>query len=271
MRSLKKTRKNSCMKSSKGINTIGLYTLIRREIERIWRIKGQTFGAPLTSATLFIFIFGFVLGRKIDLIAGVPYMQFVFPAILLMNILTASFEHTSSAVYFGTWVKSIEEILVAPFSYFEMILGYVLSAIMRAITIGTLILIIGLLFGAVEIANFPLFLLIGIASATMFALLGIIVGLWARSFEQLGILSAFIITPLTMLGGMFYSLEFLPDTIRTITLFNPFFYFIDMMRFATIGVSESNLLIGAGLISGLIIILSATVLHLFKIGWRIRE
>ena len=253
-----------------GLNKIGLYTLVRREMERIWRIKGQTFGAPLTSATLFIFIFGFVLGRKIDLIAGVPYMQFVFPAILLMNILSASFEHTASAVYFGRWIKSIEEMLVAPFSYIEMILGYILSAVLRALTIGTLILGIGLLFGAVQIANFPLFLLIAVAIATIFALIGILVGLWAKSFEQLGILSAFIITPLTMLGGMFYSLEFLPETIKTITLFNPFFYFIDIMRFATLGFSESNLLIGSGLIVGLVVALGALVTNLFRIGWRIR-
>ena len=253
-----------------GINTIGLKTLIWRELERIWRIKGQTFGAPITSATLFIFIFGFVLGRKIDLIAGVPYMQFVFPGILLMNILSASFEHTASAVYFGRWIKSIEEMLVAPFSYIEMILGFVLSAVARALLIGTLILFIGLLFGAVQITNFPLFLLLGVASATIFALLGILVGLWAKSFEQLGILSAFIITPLTMLGGMFYSIEFLPETIKTITLFNPFFYFIDAMRYATIGFSESNLYIGATLITTLILGLGGLVMHLFKIGWRIR-
>ena len=219
----------------KGLNKIGLYTLVRREIERILRIKVQAFGAPLISATLFIFIFGFVLGRKIDLIAGISYMQFVFPGILVMNIISSAFEHTSSAVFFGRWIRSIEEMLVAPFSYIEMILGYVLSAVIRALLIGTGILIIGLLFGAVQITNIPLFILYAVLISTIFALVGILVGLWAKGFEQLGLLNTFVIMPLSFLGGMFYSIEFLPPAIRTITIFNPFFYFIDSMRYATLG------------------------------------
>src|SRR3989338_2571750 len=135
------------------INWIGLYTLIRREIERILRVKVQTIAAPLISASLFIFIFGFVLGSKIDLIAGVPYMKFVFPGILTMNILASAFEHTASAIYFGRWIKSIHEVLVAPFSYFEMVIGYVGSAVVRALMIGSGIVIIGLIFGAVQIMH----------------------------------------------------------------------------------------------------------------------
>src|SRR3989344_6740461 len=187
-------------------NRIGLYTLIRREIQRIFRIMIQTLAAPLISAFLFIFIFGFVLGRKIDLIAGVSYMAFVFPGILLMNVLSSAFEHTASAIYFGRWVKSIHEVLVAPFSYFEMIVGYVGSAVVRALIIGTGVLIIGLLFGAVHITHFWLFLVYIIAIAIIFALLGILVGLWANGFEQLGLLNTFIIMPFTFLGGMFYSI-----------------------------------------------------------------
>lgn len=255
----------------KFINWIGLYTFIRREMERILRVKVQTFAAPLISAFLFIFIFGFVLGQKIDLISGVSYMAFVFPGILAMNVLTSAFEHTASAVYFGRWVKSIHEMLVAPFSYFEMLLGLVLSATLRALTIGVGVLIIGLLFGAVTITHPFLFIGVVVAIAIIFSLVGILVGLWANGFEQLGVLNVFVITPLSFLGGMFYSISLLPDAARLITLFNPFFYFIDMMRFATVGIHESNLLIGGGVMIGLIVGLSLLVLHLFRIGWRIRE
>src|SRR5210317_502820 len=157
------------MQNIKGLNKIGLYTLIRREIERILRISIQTFAAPIISATLFIFIFGYVLGSRIDEIAGVPYMQFVFPGILLMNILSSAFEHTASAVYFGRWIRSIEEMLVAPFSYIEMILGYVLSAVLRSLMVGTGILIVGLFFGAVQMSSFPLFILYAVSIATIFA------------------------------------------------------------------------------------------------------
>lgn len=253
------------------INWIGLGTFIRREMQRILRVKVQTFAAPLISATLFIFIFGFVLGQRIDLIAGVSYMSFVFPGILAMNILASAFEHTASSMYFGRWIRSIHEVLVAPFSYIEMLLGFVLSAVIRSLVIATGILIIGLLFGAVTITHPFIFVLVVAAIATIFALVGILVGLWADGFEQLGILNVFIITPLSFLGGMFYSIEFLPEPIKSITLANPFFYFIDMMRYATIGIHESNLLIGAGIFIGLIAGLSLLVLHLFKVGWRIRD
>jgi len=253
------------------INWIGIYTFIRREIERMLRIVIQTLIAPLISAALFIFIFGFVLGQKIDLIVGVPYMQFVFPGILVMNILASAFDNSSSAIFFQRWIKSIHEMLVAPFAYLEMVISFVLSAIMRGLTVGTGVLIIGLLFGAVQINNLPLFLLLSVAIAVIFSLLGILVGLWAKGFEQLGLLNVFVIVPLSFLGGMFYSIEFLPETMKTITLLNPIFYLIDAMRYATLGIHESNLIVGAIIIIGLIVVLGALVVHLFKIGWKLRE
>ena len=255
----------------KGINWVGFYTFIRREVERVFRIVIQTLVSPLISATLFIFIFGFVLGKKIDLIAGVPYMQFVFPGILVMNMLSSAFEHSASAVYFQRWIKSIHELLVAPFSYLEMVFSFVASAVARSLVIGTGILIIGLLFGAVQIQNFPLFLLLGVAIATIFSLVGILVGLWAKGFEQFGLIGTFIIMPFSFLGGMFYSVELLPEAVRSFTYFNPFFYFIDMMRYATIGIHESNLVIGAFILIGLIVGLGSLVVYLFKVGWKLRE
>jgi len=255
----------------KNINVIGIYTFIRREVERVLRIVVQTLVSPLISATLFIFIFGFVLGRKIDLISGVPYMQFVFPGILVMNMLTSAFEHSASSVYFQRWIKSIHELLVAPFSYVEMVFSFVSSAVVRSLVVGTGILGVGLLFGAVQISNFPLFLLLGVAIATIFSLIGILVGLWAKGFEQFGLVATFIIMPLSFLGGMFYSVDLLPETMRTVTYFNPFFYFIDTMRYATIGIHESNLAIGAAIFVGLIFGLGGLVVYLFKIGWKIRE
>jgi len=257
--------------TSNGVNWIGIYTFLRREVERMFRIVIQALVAPLISATLFIFIFGSILGKKIDLIAGVPYMQFVFPGILVMNILASSFDNSSSAMFFQRWIKSIHELLVAPFSYFEMVASFVFSAVVRGLTVGTGVLIIGLFFGAVQISNIPLFILLVVAIAIIFSLLGILVGLWAKGFEQLGLLNIFVITPLSFLGGMFYSIEFLPEAMKTVTLLNPIFYLIDTMRYATLGIHESNLAIGATIIIGLILVLSALVIHLFKIGWKLRE
>jgi ABC-2 type transport system permease protein len=253
------------------VNWIGLSAFIQREIARIFRVVVQTIVSPLISAFLFIFIFGFVLGQRIELIAEIPYMRFVFPGILMMNVLTSAFMHSSNSLYFVRFTNSINELLTAPFSYLEMIVGFVTGAVVRGLIVGVGVLTIGLLFGAVEISHPTLFLLVVIGIAVIFALLGLIVGLWAKGFEQLNILNTFVIMPLSFLGGMFYSVTLLPEAIRTITLYNPFFYFVDAMRFATIGYSESNLLVGGVLMVGLVIGLGALTTFLFMVGWRLRE
>jgi len=206
------------------VNWIGLYTLVKRKVERdIFRVAVQTIVTPLISAFLFIFIFGFVLGKRIDLIAGISYIEFVFPGVLMMNVLTAAFISSSNAVYFERFIKTIEQMLIAPLSYVEMTIGFVGSAIIRSLIIAAGVLVIGVLFGAVQFVRLDLFFFYTLSIATIFALAGIIVGLWAKGFEQLNILNTFLIMPLSFLGGMFYSITLLPESVRTFTLFNPFF------------------------------------------------
>jgi ABC-2 type transport system permease protein len=140
------------------MNWIGLGTILRRELQRMFRIPGQTILSPLISATLYIFIFGYVIGSTIEEINGVPYITFVFPGVLMLNIIGSSFSHTSSSVYFARFIKSIEEMLVSPLSYFEIITGYILGGIARALVVGFGILIVGLVFKAVTLHNLPAFL-----------------------------------------------------------------------------------------------------------------
>jgi len=253
------------------MNWIGLYTLIRREVERTFRVVIQTIFSPLISATLFIFVFGTVVGGRIDEIGGVPYIVFVFPGILIMNVLTSAFSQASSTVYFAKWARTIEELLVAPLSYFEIMFGMVLSAVVRALTVGFVIMLVGMLFGAVSMHTFPLFIFYVLGVSIVFGLLGIITGLLAKSFEQLNILSTFIILPFSFLGGMFYTLDMLPPAAQKIALWNPFFYFVDGVRFSMAGIHDSNLYIGALLITTLVIGLGAVVWWIFYTGWRIRE
>lgn len=252
------------------MNFIGLYTFIQREVARIFRVIVQTLISPLISASLYIFIFGYVIGAKIDTIAGVPYISYVFPGILMLNIIGSSFTHTSSSVYFGRFMKSIEEVLIAPFAYGEIVLGFVLGGVARALLVGFGILGIGMLFGAVSMYSLPLFLLYVIGISTIFSLLGILVGLWAKGFEQLSMLNTFVITPLTYLGGIFYSISMLPPLAQTVTLFNPFFYFVNGIRGAMVGVHEASLMIGFGIMAGLITVLTSLTIYLFKTGYGIR-
>jgi ABC-2 type transport system permease protein len=254
-----------------GINWIGLYTMFRREVQRTFRVMIQTLVAPVISAALYIFIFGSVIGTKIDDFAGVPYISFVFPGVLMLSIINASFSSASSALYFMRFTKGIEEILITPFSYIEMLIGFVGSAITRALMVAFLILGVGLLFGAVQLVNPLAFIFYISAIAAIFAMLGIIVALWAEGFEQLQVLNTFVITPLTYLGGIFYSITFLPELAAIITRFNPFFYFADGVRSSMIGYSEANSMVGLVVIIGLVVGLGTLVTHLFKTGWRIRS
>lgn len=253
------------------MNWIGLYTILRREVQRTFRVVIQTLVAPVISAGLYIFVFGTVIGTRIDDFAGVPYISFVFPGVLMLSIINASFSSASSALYFMRFTRGIEEILIAPFSYLEMIIGFVGGAVARALMVAFLILGIGLLFGAVSLVN-PLAFILSIAAiASIFAMLGIIVALWAESFEQLQVLNTFVITPLTYLGGIFYSITFLPPLAGKLTLINPFFYFADAVRSSMIGYSEANSTVGFWVITGLVIGLGFLVTQLFKRGWKIRN
>jgi ABC-2 type transport system permease protein len=253
-----------------SMNTIGLYTMLRREVKRTLRVVIQTLVAPVISAALYIFIFGSVIGTRIDDFAGVPYISFVFPGVLMLSIINASFASASSALYFMRFSRGIEEILITPFSYVEMLVGLVGSAVMRALMVSLLILLVGVLFGAVTLLHPFWFLFYVSAIASIFAMLGIIVALWAESFEQLQVLNTFVITPLTYLGGIFYSITFLPPLAVTITKLNPFFYFADGVRSSMIGYSEAHSVIGFCVVTGLVILLSLIVVSLFNRGWKIR-
>jgi len=251
-------------------NWIGLYTMFRREVKRTLRVAIQTLVAPVIAAALYIFIFGSVIGARIDDVAGVPYISFVFPGVLMLAIINASFSSASSALYFMRFTKGIEEILITPFSYLEMLVGLVGSAVVRALMVAFLILGVGLLFGAVQLQH-PLWFIGYVAAiSAIFAMLGIIVALWAEGFEQLQVLNTFVITPLTYLGGIFYSITFLPALAATITRFNPFFYFADGVRSSMIGHNEANAIIGFFVTAGLVIGLGILVTTLFKRGWKLR-
>jgi|TARA_Y100000310_G_scaffold63585_1_gene59061 ABC-2 type transport system permease protein len=257
------------MKSN--VNWIGLWTFVRRESQRFLRVPVQTLVTPWISAVLYIVIFGFVVGSKIDLIAGVRYIDFVLPGILMMNLIAASFSQTSSSIFFQRFARHIEEILVVPLSHFEMITGYVIGGIIRGIVVGLGVFLIAVFFSAASLEHFGIFLFYILSVSVVFSLVGIIVGLWAEQFEHLNVLNVFVILPLSFLGGVFNSITMLPEKIQPIMQFNPFFYFIDGIRYSMIGVSESNLLVGVVLIFVLIIGLGFLTGYLFNRGWRLRE
>jgi len=230
-----------------GVNWIGLYTIVRREVQRMVRVPIQAFIGPWISALLFIFVFGFVLGGTMRTIGGHRYIEFVMPGVLMMNIIIAAFLQSSSAIYFSRFIKFVEEMLVAPLSYLEM--G----------------------FGATSIESWPLFVFWVVSVSTIFGLAGILVGLWAQSFEQLNMPVVFFLTPLSMLGGSFFTMKMLPDWLHWLLWANPFFYFINGIRGAMIGVDEAPLGLSIGLTLLMILLLGGVVWRLFSRGYGLRE
>lgn len=254
-----------------GINWIGLNTMVRREVSRMMRVPIQAFIAPWISALLFIFIFGFVVGGRITEIGGHRYLEFVLPGIVMMNIVNAAFLQSSSAIYFARFIKFIEETLVAPLSYAEMIAGSLSVVVLRATVTGIGIMFMGLFFNATHIESWPLFLFWVISVSAVFGLLGIIVGLWSKSFEQLNMPVVFFLTPLSMVGGVFNTVEMLPTWLRWLAWGNPFYYFINGLRGSMIGFDETPAGLGVGLTVLLLVVLGGTVWRLYSKGYGLRE
>ena len=253
------------------VNWVGLWTIIRRDTARIMRVPIQVFVAPWISALLFIFIFGFVVGPRIATIGGHRYLEFVLPGILMMNVINAAFLQSTSQIYFQRFLRYIEETLVAPLSYVEMIAGSLAVVILRSVATALGILVIAAAFGVTTIYNIWEFLFWVIAVSTIFGLLGIIVGLWAKNFEQLTVLNVFFITPLSFVGGVFNTVNMLPGWLRWLAYGNPFFYFINGLRHAMIGFSEGSEAFGVAVTLTLCAILAVTVWRLFSIGYGLRE
>jgi ABC-2 type transport system permease protein len=253
------------------INWIGLWTIIRREWSRLMRVPIQAFLAPWISALLFIFIFGFVVGGRIAHIGGHRYLEFVLPGILMMNIVNSAFLQSSSQVYFSRFLRYVEEALVSPLSYAEMIAGAIAVVIARSIITALGILVIAAFFGASSIDGVAEFLFWVISVAMVFGLLGIIIGLWANNFEQLTILNVFFITPLSFVGGVFNTIGMLPPWLRWLAYGNPFFYFINGLRHAMIGYSEASQTLGFAVALGLAAAMSVIVWRLYATGYGLRE
>jgi ABC-2 type transport system permease protein len=254
-----------------AVNWIGLWTIIRRDVARMLRVPIQAFVAPWIAALLFIFIFGYVVGGRISSIGGHRYLDFVLPGILMMNVVNASFLQSSSQVYFSRFLRYIEETLVSPLSYAEMIAGVLVPVVVRSVITAVGILVIAALFGASSIRGIGEFVFWVIGVSVVFGLIGNIVGLWAKNFEQLTILNVFFITPLSFVGGVFNTINMLPSSLRWMAWANPFFYFINGIRHSMIGFTEAPEALGIGVTCVLAVVMFAFVLRLYSIGYGLRE
>jgi ABC-2 type transport system permease protein len=253
------------------VNWIGLFTIIKREFSRFLRAPVQSIIAPFISALLFIFVFGLVVGSRIGPIGGHKYLEFVLPGILLMNVVNAALSQSSSIIYVSRFLRFIDEMLVTPLSYVEILIGLLSAVIVRASVIGFGILTIGIVSGTTKMQAWPMFLFWILSISTVFGLLGFIIGFFAKSFESLSLPTVFFITPLSMMGGVFNTLSMLPPWLRWLTYGNPLFYFISGVRNSMTGFDESPPGLGVTMILLLIAVLSAVTWRIFGKGGGFRQ
>ncbi len=253
------------------LNWIGLKTLVRKEIVRIVRIWIQTIVPPAITMTLYFIIFGNLIGRRIGSMGGFDYMQYIAPGLIMMSVITNSYGNVVSSFFGAKFGRHIEEMLVSPMSNATVIMGHVAGGVFRGLLVGMLVTIVALFFTKLEVQHPLITLSIVILSSTVFALAGFINAVFARKFDDISIVPSFVLTPLTYLGGVFYSISLLPEFWQKVSLANPIIYMVNAFRYGILGVSDINITY-AYLIVGLFVIgLFSVSLALLNRGVGIRE
>ena len=253
------------------LNWIGLKTLVRKEVVRIMRIWLQTIVPPAITMTLYFIIFGNLIGRRIGSMGGFDYMQYIAPGLIMMSVITNSYGNVVSSFFGAKFARHIEEMLVSPMSNATVIMGHVAGGVFRGLLVGVLVTIVALFFTKLEVQHPLITLSIVILSSTVFALAGFINAVFARKFDDISIVPTFILTPLTYLGGVFYSISLLPEFWQKVSLANPIIYMVNAFRYGILGISDINITY-AYLIVGLFVVgLFSVSLVLLNRGVGIRE
>jgi len=240
------------------------------ELTRTWRTLMQSIASPVISTSLYFVVFGSAIGSRMIEIDGIGYGAFIVPGLIMLALLTESISNASFGIYMPKFSGTIYEILSAPISYVEIVIGYVGAAATKSIVLGLLILATARLFIPFQIVH-PLWMIVFLVlTAVTFSLFGFIVGVWADGFEKLQIIPMMIITPLAFLGGSFYSINMLPPLWQKITLFNPLVYLISSFRWSFYGVSDVNVSISVGMTLFFLALCLTTVWWIFKTGYRLK-
>ncbi len=252
-------------------NGRGVLAIYRFEMSRFGRTAGQSILTPVLTTSLYFVVFGSAIGSRMSVVHGVPYGAFIVPGLIMLSLFTESLSNASFGIYFPKFTGTIYEILSAPVSAFEIVLGYVGAAATKSIILGLIILATARAFVPISILH-PVFMLAFLLlTAATFSLFGFIIGIWAKGFEQLQVIPMLVITPLTFLGGAFYSIDMLPAAWRTLTLLNPIVYLISGFRWAFYGSGdvpvETSLVMTLGFF-GLCLIL---VSWIFRTGYRLKN
>ena len=253
------------------MNFYAIRAIYKFEMARTFRTLMQSIASPVLSTSLYFIVFGTAIGSRMGDIDGVSYAAFIIPGLVMLSLLSESISNASFGIFFPKFSGTIYEVLSAPVSPFEIVAGYVGAAASKSILLGLLILLTARLFVDYTILH-PVWMLVFLAlTAVTFCLFGFIIGIWADDFQKLQVIPLMVITPLTFLGGAFYSINMLPDLWQTISLFNPVVYLVSGFRWAFYGVSDVNIGLSLGMTGLFMLTCLATIGWIFRTGYRIRS
>ncbi len=253
------------------MNTHGVWAIYRFEMARALRTLWQSLVTPVLTTSLYFIVFGGAIGSRMQTVGGVGYGSFIVPGLIMLSLLTQSISNASIGIYFPKFTGTIYELLSAPVSAMEMVLGYVGAATTKSVILGLIILATAACFVPLRIEHPLAMIAFLILTAVAFSLFGFIIGIWANGFEQLNFVPALLITPLTFLGGAFYSIDMLPQPWRTVSLFNPVVYLVSGFRWSFFGQGDVAVGVSLAVTAGFLILCLAIIAVIFRTGWRMKN
>ncbi|WP_108661195.1 ABC transporter permease [Acuticoccus kandeliae] len=252
------------------MNWYAIWAIYHHEMARSLRTLLQSLISPVITTSLYFVVFGGAIGSRIQEVEGVSYAAFIVPGLIMLTVLTQSVTNAAFGIFFPKFIGSIYELLSAPLNFLEIVIGFVAAAATKSFVIGMVIFITAHLFVDLHVTHPVLMVLILIVTCIVFSLLGFIVGIWARNFEQLQLVPLLIITPLVFLGGSFYSITMLPPAWQTVTMFNPVVYLVSTYRWTFFGMADVNLGLSAVMIALFVVVCLGVIWWMFRTGYRLR-
>lgn len=259
------------MISQAVINWVGFTTIVRREFKRITRIWVQTLVPPAITMTLYFVIFGNLIGSRIGTMGGFSYMQYIAPGLIMMSVISNSYGNVVSSFFGAKFGKHVEEMLVAPLPPFVILAGYLAGGLVRGLLVGALVSVVAMFFTRLHVQHVFITISIVLLTAVVFSLAGFINAVYAKNFEGISIIPTFILTPLTYLGGVFYSIDLLPPFWQSVSRLNPIIYMVNGFRYGFLGESDISIGVAYLVICVFILVLGAFSLYLLKTGRGIRS
>ncbi|GAB2651640.1 ABC transporter permease [Arenimonas aestuarii] len=252
------------------MNWHAVKAIYRFEMARTFRTIGESILSPVLTTSLYFVVFGAAIGARMGEVGGVSYGAFIIPGLIMLSLLNESISNAAFGIYMPKWAGTIFELLSAPVGWVEAVLGYVGAAASKSVMLGLLILVTARFFVDYEIAHPLAMVLFLVLTAVSFSLFGFIIGLWATDFQKLQIIPLMVMTPLTFLGGAFYSIDMLPPVWQKIALFNPVVYLISGFRWSFFGQSDVDVVVSFAAIVGFLVVCLAAVRAIFRSGWRLK-